>query len=126
MRNDERVFAYNGPVLDGACKTTPQSQVSPANALEIIREAVLSGRMQISVHFKQRCIERGFDTLDADNAIRTGLLRGDPEYCAAYRTWKYRIVATVEDREFEIVVALDPSEDYSKSPLIILVTGYWR
>ena len=82
--------------------------------------------MQITDHFRQQAAQRRFDLLDAENAIRTGELRRDPEFCPTNRNWKYRIIADVEDRRFEIVVALDPAEDYGKSPLIILVTGYWR
>ena len=70
----------------------------------------------------------------AHTVIRAGEMRGLPAYCPEFGNWKYRIGAEVEDerderlviRELQIVVALDPVEDYERSPLIILVTGYWR
>lgn len=125
MDGDTRMFYYRGPVVDG-CKAKPEASLSPANALEIIRAAFLAGRMHITTHFRQQQMDRHFDSMDTENAIRTGALRGDPEFCPTNRNWKYRIIADVEDRQFEIVVALDPAEDYSNSPLIILITGYWR
>jgi len=126
MDRDTRVFEYKGPVVDGACKAKPEAPLSPANALEIVRAAFFAGRMQITTHFREQQSERRFDSMDAENAIRTGELRGDPEYCPVNRNWKYRIIAEVEDKRLELVVALDPAEDYGASPLIILITGYWR
>ena len=126
MDRDTRVFMYNGPVVGGACRAKPEAPLSPANALEIIRAAFLAGRLQTTTHFREQQSTRLFDSMDAENAIRTGELRGDPEFCPVNRNWKYRIIADVEDRKLEIVVALDPAEDYDASPLIILITGYWR
>ena len=125
MEGDRRVFLYKGPVLDG-CKTKAAAPLSHANALEIIRAAFFAGRTHITTHFKQQQLIRDFDLLDTENAIRKGELRGGPEFYPENRNWKYRIIADVEDRRLEIVVALDPSEDYDTSPLIILITGYWR
>jgi hypothetical protein len=126
MDRDTRVFAYRGPILDGTCKAKPEAPLSPANALEIIRAAFLAGRLHITTHFRAQQLDRQFDSMDTENAIRTGELRGSPEFCPENRNWKYRIIADVEDKRLEIVVGLDPSEDYDSSPLIILITGYWR
>ena len=133
MPEDKRVFFYNGPVHEGQA-AKPGAPVSPANGLQIIKTGLLAGREHISSHFRQRSRERGFDSMAAHTVIRTGQLRGEPTYCPEFGNWKYRIVAEIEDerdeqlemRSLEIVVALDPVEDYEKSPLIILVTGYWR
>jgi len=126
MDRETRVFMYKGPVVDGASKAKAEAPLSPANALEIIRAAFLAGRLHITTHFKEMQSARHFDSMDAENAIRTGELRGGPEFCPENRNWKYRIIAEVEDKRLEIVVALDPAEDYGASPLIILITGYWR
>ena len=135
MPEDKRVFVYNGPIHDcGQASTRPEAPVSPANGLQIIKAGFLAGRKHISAHFRSRGRERNFDSMDAHTVVRTGQLRGEPTYCPEFGNWKYRIVAKVEYdrdekleiRELEIVVALDPGEDYEKSPLIILVTGYWR
>lgn len=126
MDGASRVFAFKGPVVDSACKTKPEAPLSPANALEIVRAAFFAGRLHITTHFKEQQSNRHFDSMDAENAIRTGELRGEPEFCPENGNWKYRIIANVEDQRLEIVVALDPTEDYGASPLIILITGYWR
>jgi hypothetical protein len=82
--------------------------------------------MHVTAHFRQMAAERCFDLLDTENVIREGELRGEPELCSVNLNWKYRIIADVEDKRLEIVTALDPAEDYGQSPLIILITGYWR
>jgi hypothetical protein len=130
MPDGKRVFAYNGPVHDGQASAKPEAPVTPANGLQIIKTGFLAGRKQISEHFKRRGRERGFDAMDAHIVVRTGKLRGAPTYCPVFGNWKYRVVADLEDdkleiKQLEIVVALDPGEDYEKSPLIILLTGYW-
>ena len=134
MPEDKRVFVYNGPVHDGQPSAKPGAPVTPANGLQIIKKAVLAGRKHISSHFRQRGRERGFDSMAAHTVIREGKLNGTPTYCPEFANWKYRIAAEIEDerdeklemRQLEIVVALDPLEDYEKSPLIILLTGYWK
>ncbi|MGO9083720.1 MAG: DUF4258 domain-containing protein [Terriglobales bacterium] len=120
------MFLYKGPILDGCCKAKPEAALSPANGLEIIRAAFFAGRMHITDHFRQQAAQRRFDLMDAENVIRTGELRGEPEFCPVNTNWKYHIIADVEDKRLEIVTALDPAEDYGTSPLIILITGYWR
>jgi hypothetical protein len=131
MPEDKRVFVYNGPVHDKQASAKPEAPISPANGLQIIKTGFLVGRNHISAHFRRRGRERKFDSMDAHTVIRAGQLRGQPTYCPEFGNWKYRIVADIENEELEIkqleiVVALDPGEDYEKSPLIILVTGYWR
>lgn len=134
MPEDKRVFIYNGPVHDGQASTKPGVPITPANGLQLIKTGAIAGRMHISAHFKRRGRERGFDSMYAHTVIRAGEMRGLPAYCPEFGNWKYRIGAEVEDerderlviRELQIVVALDPVEDYERSPLIILVTGYWR
>jgi hypothetical protein len=125
MADDRRVFLYKGPI-QGPCKAKAEAPLSPANGLEMIRASFFAGRVHISDHFRRKAGQRCFDMLDTENAIRSGELRGEPELCPIYLNWKYRIIADVEDRRLEIVTALDPAEDYGQSPLIILITGYWR
>ncbi len=126
MADDRRVFLYKGPIVGESCRAKPEAALSPANGLEIIRAAFFAGRVHITDHFRQMTALRSFDLLDAENVIREGELRGEPEFCPINTNWKYRIIAVVEDRRLEIVTALDPAEDYGTSPLIILITGYWR
>lgn len=123
----ERRFEFMGPVLpERTVISSSLNLLSAENLHLIIRRAWISGRYQVTGHFRLRARERGFDVLDAENAIQFGRLRGTPEYCSDFRNWKCRIIGPVEDRKLEVVVALDDLEDYDESPLIIPITGYWR
>jgi hypothetical protein len=126
MADDTRVFLYSGPVVDGSYKAKPEAEVSPANALEIVRAAFFAGRLHVTDHFRRQAIQRRFDLMDAEIVISVGELRGKPEFCPDYLNWKIRIIAAIEEGRLEVVLALDPAEAYDKSPLIILITGYWR
>jgi hypothetical protein len=122
----ELKFYYVGPIPDEkkAISSIP-AMLSAENLHLIIVRAWTIGRYQITNHFRQRAKDRGFDVLDAENAIRRGKLRGGPEYCADFSNWKCRVIGPVEERYLEVVVGLDDFEDY-ECPLIIPITGYWR
>ena len=100
--------------------------LSPSSALAIIKGAWEEGRIHLSSHFRQQASSRNFNTLDAERVIHCGSMCGQAEFCEDFRNWKYRLAGMVGDRKLEIVMAIDPSEDYSSSPLIVLITGYWR
>lgn len=123
---DERKFWYRGPIPTTK-KADPQrcAPLSSDNALAIIKRGWTSGRIQLTQHFKEQCVARKFDLVDAENAVRVGKLRGEPEFCPEFDNWKYRIIGKVEDRRLEVVIALDPTEDY-ESPLLVPITGYWK
>jgi uncharacterized protein DUF4258 len=120
-------FVYFGPEPDErkAIVSSPK-MLSSENLHLIVVRAWVIGRYQITNHFRKRGLERGFDVLDAENAIQFGKLRGAPEHCPEYSNWKCRIIGPVEGKQLEIVIALDDFEDYHASPLIIPITGYWR
>lgn len=120
-------FEYVGPE-PGEQKAIASSPklLSPENLHLVIVRAWTIGRYQITNHFRMRALERGFDVLDAENAIQFGQLRGSPVQCPNFSNWKCRIVGPVEGKLLEIVIALDDFEDYHASPLIIPITGYWR
>ena len=108
------------PVGD-ALHTPP---LSLENAHVVITRAWMVGRVRYARHFGARCQERGFTTVDVGNVLRTGRIWGEAEYCPEFRNWKYRIRATVEEELLEVVVALDPNEDYELAPLVVLITIY--
>ena len=123
----ERRFTYRGPEpYPRTVISSSPNLISAGNLHLVIRRAWLNGRCHITDHFRERARDRGFDILDAENAVQFGNLRGAPEYCADFSNWKCRIIGPVEDRKLEIVVAIDDREDYDESPLIIPITGYWR
>lgn len=123
----KRLFVYTGPTPSER-KTISSSpkMLSAENLHLIIVRAWLIGRYHLTDHFRTRGRQRGFDVLDAENAICSGNLRGSPEYCPDFSNWKCRILGLADSKRLEIVVALDEYEDYDESPLIIPITGYWR
>jgi len=100
--------------------------LSDENLHTIIVRAWMIGRYHVANHFREMGRKRGFDILDAENAIHRGKLRGPVEYCPDFSNWKCRVLGPAEDKQLEVVVALDNFEDYEASPLIVLITGYWR
>ena len=123
---DRREYKYCGPEHEPQRVKEHNSPLSAQSAMSVIRMAWGVGRFHVGTHFKKRCSERGLDTLDIENLIRNGAVRGDAEYCPEYKTWKYRVAGVIEERHMEVLIALDPTEDYADSPLAILITAYER
>lgn len=123
----ERKFLYTGPTPSErkAISSSPK-MLSEENLHLIVVRAWVIGRYHVTDHFRTKGRERGFNILDAENAIRFGRLRGSPEYCPGFSNWKCRINGPADGKHLEVVVALDDFEDYDESPLIIPITGYWR
>jgi hypothetical protein len=103
-------------------KTFPSSL---ENARQIILRSLEYGRVHITAHFKRRCIERRFTTVDAETIIKKGQMLGNPKYCPQFDNWCFGFVGEVDTKWLDIRVALDPQEDYDV-PLIILITGFKR
>jgi len=106
-------------------KASAFAPVSDDAAHKIIVQAWENGRLHVTAHFKMRGQQRGFDLLDVENVVRDGRMHGLGEFCPDYGNWKYRFRGNVEDKKLEVVVSLDPTEEYA-SPLVIVLTGYWR
>jgi hypothetical protein len=104
----------------------PAATLSVENAQVVITRAWMFGRVRYASHFTERSRERRLTTVDVGNVLRTGEIVGKPEYCPDFRNWKYRLRGTVEGETLEVVVALDPEEDYDLSPLIVLITAYFK
>ena len=124
---DEKRFMFHGRgIVPKTVHGADPAPLTPDAALRIIKRSWLFGRIQWTDHFRRRCRERGFEPIDAENAIRGGRMRGELEFCPIFSNWKCRIIGEVEDRQLEIVLALDPTQDYEESPLIVPITGYWK
>lgn len=117
-------YRYVGPEQRPPRVRGHQGALSPPNALSVIQESWRSGRVHVGTHFKKRCLERDIDMLDIENIIRDGVVRGVPEHCAINKNWKYKVFGSFDERDLEVIVALEPTEDYTKTPLVILVTTY--
>jgi len=124
--SENREYRYHGPERLPQRVKAHDAALSAENAITVIQKAWSNGRIHLGTHFKERCAERGIDMLDVENLVRNGAVRGQPEYCPNYKNWKYRVAGVIDDRHLEVVIALDPTEDYSESPLAIVLTAYER
>ena len=123
---ESKEYKYCGPEHKPPRVKEHDSPLSPQNAIAIIWRAWGLGRTHLGTHFRERCRERGIDTLDVENLIRSGAVRGTPVYCPINKNWKYQVAGFVDERELEVVIALDPAEDFTEMPLVILITAYVR
>lgn len=121
-----RAYKFVGPEYHPPKVKEHQRPLSPQNAMGVIRTAWANGRFHLGTHFRKRSAERDIDMLDVENLIRNGAIRGVPEYCPDYKNWKYQVTGFIDERHLEVVIALDPTEDYTNTPLAILVTAYLR
>jgi hypothetical protein len=97
--------------------------LSLENATAIIRKAWGRGRLHVGTHIKKRMAQRKVDMIDLENVIRNGVVSSS-KYDEEYKNWKYRMVGTTDGRNIEVIIALDPTEDYEASPLAVLVTVF--
>lgn len=122
---ERREYKYCGSECQPP-RVRSERPLSAENAMPVIQAAWSTGRFHSGTHFKKRCRERNIDMLDVENIVRNGTVRGRPEYCEDYKNWKYRVAGVIDERQIEVVIALDPAEDYTDSPLAILLTAYWK
>ena len=121
---EKREYQYCGPEHPPQRVNKHEASLTRDNATTVIRKAWSVGRIHLGTHFKERCAERSVDMLDLENLVRSGSVCGAPEYSEEYKNWKYRMAAVIDERHLEAVIALDPNEDYTDSPLAILLTVY--
>lgn len=126
MARVKQEYRYYGSEPQPAKAKVSHAPMSSLNAQGVALCALEHGTERISQHFKERAMERGFSTIDAENVIRDGRPKGGPEYCPDFGNYKYHFIGKVDDQTLEVVVALDPSRDFEKSPAVILLTGYWH
>jgi hypothetical protein len=118
-----REYEYVGPQQQPSRVKGHDAGLSPENAKAVIEKAWSSGRVHVGTHIKNRMIERNVDMIDLENVIRNGVVCSR-EYCEEYKNWKYRMVGSSDGRKIEVIIALDPTEDYEASPLAVLVTVF--
>jgi hypothetical protein len=121
---EKREYQYCGPIHAPARVNKHEAALSCENATSVIRKAWSVGRVHLGTHFKNRCVERGVDMLDLENLVRNGVVSGAAEYSEDYKNWKYRLAGVIDERHLEAVIALDPTEDYTESPLVVPLTVY--
>lgn len=93
------------------------------NLRKLLIRAVELGNLDITSHFKQRCLQRGFTTLDAENLIRSGLITvcEKPWFDSENDHYRMTVRGKIEGKTLEIGIGLDPGVDY-QAPLISLTT----
>lgn len=96
--------------------------LSLENARVLLLNALVGGKVHVTKHFRERGVERGFTTVDAERVIRSGNFACPPKFDEAHENWVFRIAGKCDTRNFEVRVALDWSEDL-EYPLAIYVTG---
>ena len=122
MRDHE--FTYRGP-LNNCSASQAQQPLSPDAARRVVLEALLSGRVRLTSHFRRRAASRGFDLLDVENVLSQGCPRGLGEMCPYRKNVKYVFSGMCDDRVLNVVFALDATQSYEETPLVILITGCW-
>jgi len=99
--------------------------LSLANVHVIIIRALERGFVHVTEHFKQRCIDRKFTTIDAERIAKTGKIRSEPEYSQKFSNWCFCISGRSEGRVLEMRIALDCKQDLD-FPLVVFITGVVR
>ena len=103
---DESRYRYCGPkVTPTETKAAAGGEPSKETAIDLIRKAWLFGRVHPTEHFRKQGKQRSFTMLDAQRVIETGNIRGEPERCTEFNNLKYKLIAEVEERTLEIVLA---------------------
>lgn len=109
-----------GPVERNEAQPPP-FPMSIDSAVAIIKYAMRRGQVQITDHFRSRCLERGFNDVDAGRIVRFGRLIGSPRFNDQYGDWAFKFEGVADGRAVEIRLALDPRVDF-EDPLLILIT----
>jgi len=113
--------------IDAASRTQTSSPVH-----EFARSVALKilggnrGRYRTSAHFLEQMADRNFDVFDREYAIRHGESPGCGEYSDEHKDHKYVFRCDIDGVPFEAVFSLSAEHDFIKSPLMILITGYWK
>lgn len=96
----------------------------------ILRRAADLGRITWSRNFQNACMVRGegpgFNSVDAINVIKHGQIVRLPIYEETRRAWRCEIADSVEGCNFIVDVALDCQEDFSTSPRVTVISGFFR
>jgi hypothetical protein len=124
VAQEKHEIKYHGPANPSA-NAQPQKPLSPESARVVALSAWRIGRLRISGHFTKRVKERKFDILDVEQVIRHGTPKGGAVFCKRYNNYKYVFHAAVDGIGLRAVFAIDATQDYTTSPLVILITAAW-
>jgi hypothetical protein len=107
----------------------PQPELKPPVSMENLRvllvKALDSGRIHITKHFRSRCNERGFTTIDAERIIRKGGFVGAPTYSTEFKSWCCQLSGVSCRRHLEMRVGLMFELDLD-APVVVLITGIFK
>jgi hypothetical protein len=118
-------FTYRGP-LNNCCNSQAQQPLSPDAARRVALEALATGRIRLTSHFRLRAGARKFDLLDVESVISRGQPIGIGVMCPEKKNIKYVFSGLCGDKILTVVFALDPTQSYEETPLAILITGCWK
>lgn len=123
---EEHSFIYQGQIPRGA-KASPQAPLSAETARVVALNAWYSkGRIRLTGHFRKRTGERKFTIFDVEHVIRYGKPSCPVEFCTKFANYRYRFEAEIDGLTLKIAFALDATQEYHISPLVILITGVWK
>jgi hypothetical protein len=80
------------------------------------------GSIGMTDHFRDRCRERDFTTLDAQELVENGQISNGPIYDSDYHTWKCEFVGRIDTKQWKLVIALACDSDLCEAPQVTLVT----
>lgn len=119
-------FIYCGPINRGN-RTQSQTPLTPEAARTVALKAwCKGGRLRPTEHFRHRSIERKFTIIEVEFVVRNGRPTDRPEFCERFNTYKYRFEAIVDGLPLRVAFALDATQDYDATPLVILITAVWK
>lgn len=120
-------MSYTGPI-DHGNTIQPQRPLSAETARVIALGCWRApGRIHQLDHFRKRSKERGYSILDVQFAIKYGTIVFGPIFCPEpHNNFKYCFRARVDGIGFKVVFALNPTQDYEVSPLLLLITAVWQ
>lgn len=100
----------------------PPDTPSAENMRISLARATSVGTVGWTDHFRKRCLERSFTTMDAEELIETGTLIYGPVYNPTFENWKCELSGTIDGRTWLLVLAIDARSDLVKSPHVILIS----
>jgi hypothetical protein len=75
------------------------SRLSKSEALKLLRKCLESGIVEYHPHFALRCRDRGIDPLDAQYALRKGVIYDEAELDVRFQEWRYKVEGKPPDGE---------------------------
>lgn len=103
------------PAEAPAPPTVPNLQAILVRAFEL-------GNIEMRHHFVEKCKERVFSTLDAEQILESGTIVSGPTYDEEHHSYKCELVGDIDGKPWKLVCALDCNSDFCSAPSVALVT----